>query len=57
MKDRINKLLDLFALERYPQAKNGPFDLVCAIGAKIEVPASWPKRAGYEQKKSLRIFA
>jgi hypothetical protein len=57
MKSRIGKSMFLFVLERNPQAENGLFGLLRAFCGKIPVSASWPKRAGYGQKKYGRIFA
>jgi hypothetical protein len=56
MSARIGKPLFLLVLERFPQAKNGLFGLLRAFGRKIHVPASWPKRAGYDQKNCRPIF-
>jgi hypothetical protein len=47
----------LLVLERNPQAKNGPFGLLREFCGKTIVPASWPKRAGYDQKSTGWIFA
>jgi hypothetical protein len=51
------KAMFLFVLERNPQAKNGPFGLLREFCGKTIVPASWPKRAGYDQKLTGWIFA
>jgi hypothetical protein len=50
------KAMFLLVLERNPQAKNGPFGLLSKFCGKNIVPASWPKRAGYDQKITGWIF-
>jgi hypothetical protein len=50
------KAMFLFVLERNPQAKNGAFGLLSKFCGKNIVPASWPKRAGYDQKSTGWIF-
>jgi hypothetical protein len=52
-----DKPMFLFVLERNPQAKNGAFGLLSKFCGKNIVPASWPKRAGYDQKSTGWIFA
>jgi hypothetical protein len=56
MRIGIDKPMFLFVLERNPQAKNGPFGLLREFCGKTIVPASWPKRAGYDQKSTGWIF-
>jgi hypothetical protein len=57
MRIGIDNPMFLFALERNPQAKSGPFGLLREFCGKTIVPASWPKRAGYDQKLTGWIFA
>jgi hypothetical protein len=46
----------MFALEHFPQAKNGVSEPLGRFEKKSDIPASWPKRVGYDQKKTSRIF-
>jgi hypothetical protein len=56
MRIQTDKAMFLFVLERNPQAKNGPFGLLSDFCGKTAVPASRPKRAGYDQNMTGRIF-
>jgi hypothetical protein len=46
----------LFVLEGNPQAKNGPFGLLAVFRRKTALPASWPKRVGYDPETTPGIF-